>query len=68
MGYFKKGLNGDEKKELFEVIERYRAGEIPLVVPVTLLNHYARKYRPEYLQGQYYLAPQPCELMLRNHV
>ena len=68
MGYFKKGLSGDEKKELFEVIERYRAGQIPLVVPVTLLNHYARKYRPEYLQGQYYLAPQPYELMLRNHV
>ena len=68
MGYFKKVLGGDEKKELLEIIERYRTGIAPLVVPVTLLNHYVRKYRPEYLPGQYYLDPHPGELMLRNHV
>jgi uncharacterized protein YbgA (DUF1722 family)/uncharacterized protein YbbK (DUF523 family) len=68
MGYFKKDLSGDEKKEMLEVIERYRVGLIPLIVPVTLLNHYVRKYSPEYLQGQYYLDPHPAELMLRNHV
>jgi uncharacterized protein YbgA (DUF1722 family)/uncharacterized protein YbbK (DUF523 family) len=68
MGYFKKDLGADEKKELLEVIERYRNGLIPLVVPVTLLNHYVRKYRPEYLMGQHYLDPHPAELMLRNHV
>jgi uncharacterized protein YbgA (DUF1722 family)/uncharacterized protein YbbK (DUF523 family) len=68
MGYFKKVLSGDEKKELLEVIERYRTGLIPLVVPVTLLNHYVRKFQPPYLLGQYYLDPHPGELMLRNHV
>ncbi len=68
MVHFKKVLSGDEKRELLEVIERYNKGQMPLVVPVTLLNHYVRKYRPEYLQDQYYLDPQPHELMLRNHV
>jgi uncharacterized protein YbgA (DUF1722 family)/uncharacterized protein YbbK (DUF523 family) len=68
MGYFKKVLSGDEKKELLEIIEDYRQGLIPLVVPVTLLKHYVRKFRPEYLLGQYYLDPHPHELMLRNHV
>lgn len=68
MGYFKKDLSGDEKKELLEIIERYRTGLIPLIVPITLLNHYVRKYSPEYLMKQYYLDPHPDELMLRNHV
>jgi uncharacterized protein YbgA (DUF1722 family)/uncharacterized protein YbbK (DUF523 family) len=68
MGYFKKVLTPDEKQELLEVIGSYSAGIVPLVVPVTLLNHYVRKYRPEYLLGQYYLDPHPDELMLRNHV
>lgn len=68
MGYFKKVLSADEKRELLEIIERYRSGLVPLVVPVTLLSHYVRKYRPEYLMGQYYLEPHPHELMLRNHV
>ena len=68
MGYLKKVLSADEKKELLGIIERYRAGLIPLVVPVTLLNHFVRKYSPEYLPGQYYLDPHPAELMLRNHV
>ena len=68
MGYFKKELSGDEKQELLEVIDRYHQGFIPLVVPVTLLNHYVRKYSEPYLGNQYYLNPHPVELMLRNHV
>jgi len=67
-GYFKKELTGDEKKELLEVIDWYHRGLIPLVVPVTLLNHYVRKYDKPYLKGQYFLNPHPVELMLRNHV
>jgi uncharacterized protein YbgA (DUF1722 family) len=68
MGFFKKDLSADEKQEMLEIIEEYRDGLIPLIVPVTLLNHYVRKYSPEYLLGQHYLAPHPRELMLRNHV
>ncbi len=67
MGYFKKILSADEKKELLELIDRYRAGWLPLLVPLTLLRHYVRKYGVEYLAGQTYLEPHPLELKLRNH-
>jgi uncharacterized protein YbgA (DUF1722 family)/uncharacterized protein YbbK (DUF523 family) len=68
MGYFKERLSSDEKKELLEVIDHYRQGYIPLVVPVTLINHYVRKYDQPYLKEQVYLNPHPIELQLRNHV
>lgn len=68
MGYFKKQLSADEKQEMLDVIERYREGSVPLVVPVTLINHYVRKYDQPYLQQQVYLQPHPVELKLRNHV
>jgi uncharacterized protein YbgA (DUF1722 family)/uncharacterized protein YbbK (DUF523 family) len=68
MGYFKKQLSSDEKQELLEVIGNYHNGLIPLIVPITLLNHFVRKYNEPYLKRQYYLNPHPVELMLRNHV
>lgn len=66
MGYFKKELSPEEKRELVEAIGQYHDGLVPLVVPITLLRHYVAKYRQEYLQ-QFYLSPHPAELMLRNH-
>jgi uncharacterized protein YbgA (DUF1722 family) len=68
MGYFKKQLTVDEKQELLEIIDNYRKGLLPLIVPITILNHYVRKYDEPYLKRQYYLNPHPLELMLRNHV
>ncbi len=67
MGYFKKQISSDEKQELLEVIESYRQHHVPLIVPVTLMNHYVRKYTDGYLEKQYYLKPHPTELKLRNH-
>lgn len=68
LGHFKKRLGPDEKQEMLEVIESHRAELVPLIVPVTLLNHYVRKYGNAYLAGQVYLNPHPAELKLRNHV
>lgn len=68
MGYFKKQISPDEKQEILEIFELYRDGHVPLIVPVTLLNHYVRKYDQPYLKLQYYLNPHPLELHLRNHV
>ncbi len=68
LGYFKKELAPDEKQELLEIIGNYRREYVPLIVPVTLINHYVRKYGQVYLQGQYYLNPHPLELKLRYHV
>ncbi|WP_372845762.1 YbgA family protein [Pontiella sp.] len=67
-GYFKKPLGPDEKAELRETIASYKAGHVPLIVPITLINHYIRKYQEPYLADQYYLKPNPVELRLRNHV
>ena len=68
IGYFKKQLTPDEKQELLEIIEEYRQDFIPLIVPVTLINHYTRKYSQPYLRTQVYLKPHPIDLKLRNHV
>lgn len=67
MGYFKKALSKDEKQELLEVIDSFRKGNLPLIVPITLMNHYICKYGEVYLRRQHYLAPHPMELKLRNH-
>ncbi|MBW1668477.1 MAG: DUF1722 domain-containing protein [Deltaproteobacteria bacterium] len=64
---FKKKLTPEEKQELLETIEKYRKGDVPLLVPVTLLNHYTRKYEQSHLYRQLYLNPHPVELKLRNH-
>jgi len=68
MGYFKKQLTQQEKKELLEVIGDYHKGLLPLIVPIVLLRHYVQKYNEPYLKRQYYLHPHPAELCLRNHV
>jgi len=68
MGYFKEQLSADEKQELLEVIDHYRQEYIPLIVPITLIQHYVRKYDRPYLKQQVYLNPHPLELQLRNHV
>ena len=68
MGYFREELSSDEKKELLEVIENYRREVLPLIVAITLMNHYVRKFDQPYLKQQVYLNPHPLELQLRNHV
>lgn len=67
LGYFKKQISADEKQEVIEIIARFKEGHIPLIVPITMINHYVRKYDQEYLAQQYYLNPHPLELKLRNH-
>ncbi len=67
-GYLKKQLDEDSRRELAGLIDDYRKGEVPLIVPLTLLKHHLRRYEVSYLSGQVYLNPHPKELALRNHV
>jgi uncharacterized protein YbgA (DUF1722 family)/uncharacterized protein YbbK (DUF523 family) len=67
MGYFKKNLSHDEKQELLSVFDQYRSGYVPIIVPITLINHYVRKYDQPWLKTQTYLNPHPFELKLRNY-
>jgi uncharacterized protein YbgA (DUF1722 family) len=68
LGYFKDRLGRQEKAELLDVMEDYRRGLTPLIVPLTLIKHYVRIFEVEYIRDQVYLNPHPKELMLRNHV
>ncbi len=64
-GYFKNDLSKSQKAELTAAITEYRTGVAPLLVPLTLLQHYLREYPNEYLSQQRYLNPYPADLKLR---
>ena len=66
MGFLKDKIDSGDKAELLDIIEKYRHGQIPLIVPITLLKHHLRRYPEPYIARQYYLNPHPEELMLRN--
>ncbi|MBT2971951.1 MAG: DUF523 and DUF1722 domain-containing protein [Candidatus Thiodiazotropha sp. (ex Ctena orbiculata)] len=68
MGYLKKRIGSDDKRELSANIEAYRRGETPLVVPITLFRHYFRIHPDEYMLRQIYLQPHPDSLGLRNGI
>lgn len=68
LGFLKNHLTADDKAELLDAIERHRSGQLPLIVPITLLRHYLRLHPEPYILNQSYLNPHPDELMLRNHI
>ena len=65
---FKKQLSAAEQRELSGVIGDYAAGLVPLVVPITLINHHVARFDVTDIRDQLYLRPHPKELMLHNHV
>lgn len=67
-GYLKTALSGDDKRELLGLIEQYRLGKVPLVVPLTLLKHHFRLHPHAYVTRQAYLQPHPESLGLRNAI
>ncbi|MEZ5332579.1 MAG: DUF523 and DUF1722 domain-containing protein [Thermoanaerobaculia bacterium] len=68
-GFLKRRLSAADKEELGTVIESYRRGQVPLVVPLTLLRHHFRHAEtPAWVHRQIYLDPYPAELMLRNEI
>ncbi len=68
IGHMKERLTKAERQELDDVVEDYRQGLVPLVVPLTLVNHHAIRHGIAYLRDQVYLNPHPKELKLRNHI
>ena len=67
-GYLKRSLSAEDKSELLSVFEEYRLGYVPLVVPITLLRHYFRRFPNSYIQESFYMKPHPGELMLLNGI
>lgn len=68
MGYFSEELSAAERRELVELIREFRTGLLPLIAPITLMQHYVKKYEVAYLADQMYLDPAPKELIPRNYV
>ncbi|PXX93791.1 DUF1722 domain-containing protein [Marinobacter vulgaris] len=68
MGYLRDSMVDEDRKVLVEQIEAYHRGEVPLVVPMTLLRMAQRREPVDYLHSQQYLTPYPDELGLRNRV
>lgn len=67
-GYLKNSLGADDKQELVQTFENYRLGQLPLIVPITLLNHFFRKFPNEYIANSWYMNPYPAELKLQNEI
>ncbi len=68
MGYFKHDLSREHKQEFLGLLERYRLGELPLIVPVTLLRHHLLDTEVPYISTQSYLQPYPEDLALMNQL
>jgi uncharacterized protein YbgA (DUF1722 family)/uncharacterized protein YbbK (DUF523 family) len=68
MGFLKDVLSSDDKQELLDILDQYRQGLVPLIVPITLLRHHLRKAPQPYIERQFYMNPYPEELMLRNNL
>ena len=67
-GYLKQSIDAGDRRALGGIIDEYRTGAVPLVVPVRFLRHYFRRTPDRYVAMQHYLDPYPDELGLRNHL
>lgn len=67
-GFFKNDLSKGEKETLHTHIDDFAAKIIPLIVPVSTILLYAKKYDTTYLLDQSFLSPYPKTLALRSHI
>jgi len=67
-GYLKRFLDHHDRVKLRELIERYRVGQLPIVVPFTMIQHHLDKHLSDdsYVRKQAYLSPYPQTLGVRN--
>ncbi|MFW5824376.1 MAG: YbgA family protein [Marinobacter sp.] len=68
MGYLRDAMGNADRKVLMEQIDAFHRGEVPLIVPMTLLRMAQRREPIDYLDQQHYLSPYPDELGLRNRL
>lgn len=61
-GFFKRELNSQSKQELTKTIDNFYQGYVPLLAPLTLINHYLMEFPNPFLKKQVYLQPFPLEL------
>jgi uncharacterized protein YbgA (DUF1722 family)/uncharacterized protein YbbK (DUF523 family) len=59
LGYFRDGLNADEKAFFLDSLQRYRTGKVPLAVPVGILRSWVVRFGEPYLAQQILFQPYP---------
>lgn len=67
-GHVKASLASADRLELREAIEDYRAGLVPVAVPLALLSRHLREEGTDWARSQAYLRPYPKELGLRGQI
>lgn len=68
VGYLRETVPGGIRQDLIKAIDEYRTGQVPLAVPMKLMQHYLDNYASDYIKQQTYLHPYPFELGLRNTI
>ena len=66
LGRLRARLDVGDRRALRRAIDDYAAGLLPLVVPIALIRHHVARLGVDELGAQFYLEPDPKELMLRN--
>lgn len=67
-GFFKNELTSGEKEILHSHIQDYADKIVSLIVPLSTIHLYAKKYVIDYLLDQVFLDPYPKTLALRSHI
>lgn len=62
LGHFSKQLSRAEKAFFLDELASYRAGRVPLSVPLNVLRGHVIRFGDEYLAGQTFFSPYPEEL------
>jgi uncharacterized protein YbgA (DUF1722 family)/uncharacterized protein YbbK (DUF523 family) len=63
LGYFSEKLSSDEKAFFLDSLERYRAGSVPLSVPLNIIRAFIVRFQEYYLAQQTFFQPYPEDLM-----
>jgi len=62
-GYASDGLSAEERSFFLDSLERYRARQVPLSVPTSLIRSWIIRFDIDYLAEQAYFDPYPLELV-----
>ena len=65
-GHLKNSLGPADRQELRDAIEEYRAGLVPVAVPLVLLSRHLRAAGTDWARSQTYMRPYPKRLGLRG--
>jgi uncharacterized protein YbgA (DUF1722 family) len=68
LGYLKPILDHDAKQEFLLAVDAYKAGKIPLCVPLDLIRHHFSCHPHPFDECQVYLYPGQQESLLRDSV